>query len=315
MNKPNIIQDILCAHKNHYVPYGHYSVTTLISPPRVARLEKRYGAEVEPDIQRDMPSLYGTAVHNYMEACLRKYDMVDDVNYELERLLFTNINDRMITGRFDVLANRKHMFDFKTCKSWKLIFDPDMKEWHEQQNIYAFILLREQKIEIDTINVIALYQDWQEGQALRSSQYPQSQMIEYELEKWDPRITEEFLRERLYLHKQCEDLPDEELPECTPEERWERFPDGRTEQYALMKDKKAKSAMPGSLKCETMKDIVELARSKKTTGESYIEVRHAQRKRCEKYCSINKWCNHYQDYMDKQYHGTLNEIIPLSEVM
>lgn len=315
MTKPNIIADILDAHKNHYTPYGDYSVTTLISPPRIARLQKRYGKDAEPDVQRDMPSIYGTAVHNYMEHCLRKYDMVDDVQYELERMLFTKMGDRMITGRFDVLANGKHMYDFKTCKTWKTIFDPNFEEWHEQQNIYAFILLREQGITVDTINIIALYQDWQEGQALRSSSYPQSQMIEYELEKWEPQVVEEFIRERLYLHKQCEELPDNELPECTREERWERFSDGRTVQYALMKDKKARAAVSGSLKCNSVKELVELARTKKLTGESFIEVRYAQRKRCEKYCAINQWCNLYQEYCEKKQSDTLNDIIPLSEVM
>lgn len=314
MTKPNIIADVMWAHKNHYKSYGDYSVTGLIDTPRVTRLKKRYEKLSEPEIIGTMPSIYGTAVHDYMEKCLSQYQMNPDVEYELERSVYDKISDRIITGKFDVLANRKHMYDFKTCKTWKTVFDPDFEEWHEQQNLYAYLLHR-RGIDIETINIIALYQDWQEGQALRNSSYPQSQMIEYELEKWEPQVAEEFLRERLYIHKQCEELPDDELPECTREERWERFSDGRTVQYALMKDKSARAAVPGSLKCNSVKELVELARTKKLTGDSFIEVRYAQRKRCENYCSVNKWCNLYREYCEKKQNDSLNDIIPLSEVM
>ena len=44
-------------------------------------------------------------------------------------------------------------------------------------------------------------------------------------------------------HIACEELPDNELPACTPEDRWERFAGGHTVEYSLFKHNKLKSCM------------------------------------------------------------------------
>jgi hypothetical protein len=259
-------------------------------------------------------------VHELIEKYLRmKYSSEEDV--ELEKTVaypfllensVENTEIRIVTGRFDVLYGRKHIHDNKVVNVWAKIFDPKMKEWHEQQNMYAY-LLHLKGTDVETININAWYKDWKEGDALRDRTYPQTQHEEYRLKLWPWQETEQFLLERLFLHAGCEQKDDKDLPACTPEERWERFPSGETHQYAVMKHDKAKRATR-VFKTMTEATIYVREHPKGLSDKSFIEVRHAQRKRCEKYCKIKEYCNHYVEYAKKKKTNTLNEKVMLSEV-
>jgi hypothetical protein len=304
-------------HKGHYRSYGDYSATSLIDSPRIVQLKKRYGHLVEVDPERQMASFIGTGVHNYFEDTLRQYAALNK-EYELERSVFDKIDDRLVTGRFDILYDHKHIYDIKTAKVWKKIFDPDMVDWHAQQNIYAW-LLRRRGLSIESINIVAVYLDWQKNNALRDSNYPQQRVVQYGLTLWSPERQEEFVRERLSMHKNAEELSDEDLPACSPEERWERFPSGLPTQYALLKDSQAKRA---TRVFDTLNELRQFVNdpdpSKKSfavTDSAIVEIRHAKRTRCLDWCDGAPFCNHYQQYMRDSETGNLNDYVSLREVL
>jgi len=128
---------------------------------------------------------------------------------------------------------------------------------------------------------------------------------------WTQQQQEDYLIDRMELHIKEEDTPDDDLPACSREDRWERFPNGTTVQYALLKTKKAKRA---TRVLNTLEEALAYARQAKGfTNESYIEIRYAQRTRCENYCGVNQFCNHYEAYCAKQETGTLSEFISLKD--
>lgn len=302
--------DAIAMHERQYHSYGDYSATQLINPPRIVQLNKRYGDKVTTPIAGSIASFIGTGVHFYMEHML-KLSNVKEARYELERGVFDKIEDRLITGKFDILSDNRHIYDIKTCKTWKTIFDPEMVEWTEQQNIYAY-LLRRRGVDIEKIFIIAVYLDWQESLALRNKAYPQEPVIQYRLPLWSEDEQELYLLERLEEHKDNESLSDEDLYVCTPEERWERFEPNVHKKYAVMKNEKAARALKVST---DMTDILAYCRkSKSLSSESFVEVRYAQRKRCEKYCSVNQFCDVYQDYCEKKKTNTLNTRITMEEI-
>lgn len=312
MRHIQIIKDAFAIYGKQYRSLGDYSATSLISPPRQVALSKRYGHLVEPTVDSQVASLVGTAVHEKMENLLHLAN-VKNPDYLLEKSVahpFTiDGKMRLVAGRFDILHEEKHLFDIKTAKTWKLVFDPKMVDWHEQQNIYAY-LLHCRGVDIESLNILAFYLDWIESSAIRDKSYPQSPIVQYELEKWSNTQTKEFIEHRLKLHLSAEDTADDDLPECTIEERWEREPS-----YAIMKNRNAKRATR-VVKDGTFSDALEVARGCKGLGvESYIEVRHSTRKRCEKYCSINGYCSHYQDYAAMKANVGLNSIFSLAEVL
>ncbi|GAG77480.1 unnamed protein product, partial [marine sediment metagenome] len=63
-----------------------------------------------------------------------------------------------------------------------------------------------------------------------------------ELNMWSDLEQEAFIQERLEMHVACESMEDADLPDCTSEERWERFPSGQPVQYAVLKNEFAKRA-------------------------------------------------------------------------
>lgn len=291
LSKPLI--DALKVHAGHYQSFGDYSVTGLIDPPRKVALQKRHKDKLDPPPESQIASFVGTGVHEYFEKCLKAYKIMDH-RYELERGISEKIADRLISGTFDILYDNTHIYDIKTCKVWKLIFDPNMTEWTQQQNMYAY-LLHLRGIDVKSINIIAVYMDWLEGNAVRDRKsYPQQNVCEYKLNLWPWEETEIFLNERLALHKACESVPDEELPECTRSERWERHEGGVPIKYAVLKNKLAKRATrvfndgTEAIKC--------FKSNKKLDSSSLIEIRYARRKRCEKYCSVNMFCSDYIEY-------------------
>lgn len=310
-----IIKDAFEVYGKEYRSLGDYSATSLIDPPRKVQLTKRYGHLCKPTIESQIAALIGTAVHEKMERLLRLAN-VKNPDYLLERSVahpfFTGPDGteiRMVAGRFDILYKEQDLYDIKTAKTWKLIFDPDMKDWHEQQNIYAY-LLRERGIEIKTLNIVAFYLDWIEANAIRDKNYPQSPIVQYKLKLWDWETTGKFIEDRLAIQVGAEYEKDEDLPKCTMEERWERLPE-----YAIMKNAKAKRASK-VIREGTFEDALRAARSMGGLGnDSFIESRHQVRKRCEKYCKVKDYCSQYQKYARKKNSSGLNTIYPLSEVL
>lgn len=314
MKNLRLFNDIMEIYNKHYKSYGDYSVTTLIDTPRRVQLTKRYGAIAIPNPKYQVGSFIGTAVHKLIEQYLRmKYS--DDEKVELEKTVAhpfeTARGIRLVTGKFDILYDAVDLIDNKVVNIWAIIFDRNMKKWNEQQNLYAY-LLHLRGVDIKTLTIAAWFKDWKEGDALRDRTYPQSQHIEYKLKLWPWEQSEALLLSSLDAHTACEELADNDLPECSPEDRWERFPGGETHQYAVMKNNKAKRA---TRVFPTMSKAREFVRTwTKQTGESFIEIRHAQRKRCERYCSINSFCNHYIEYSKEKKTNTLNTIIPIGEL-
>jgi hypothetical protein len=218
---------------------------------------------------------------------------------------------RLVTGRFDILYDDKHMYDIKTTNVWKLIFDPKMEEWHEQQNLYAYLLHR-RGIDVETINILAVYKDWRAAMALRDKKYPQDQVQEYQLKLWDWQESEDFLYDKLTMHMESEKQDDKDLPACTATDRWDRLPSGRAVEYAVMKNKKSQRALRVLPSLD--KAIEYVNKTKAVTADSFIEVRQGIRKRCVQYCEVNDYCNHFIEYSKKVAANKLNEIIPISKV-
>jgi hypothetical protein len=314
MEKIKILQRVAELERDRYKKTGDYSVTDIISPPRIVHLRKRYGDDVDQPLSSVVPAMVGTAIHDYFEKYLKlwiaKHNYTD---YVLEEEVATNVTmgkgeTRKISGRYDI-RDGLDLYDLKTCKTWKLIFDPGMIEWTEQQNLYNYLLWCN-GVTLDSINVVAVYKDWQVGYALRDKSYPQEQIMEYKLNKWPMTDTKKFMWDKLKVLVANEDVEDGALPQCTREERWERFSGGHQVEYAIMKSAKAKRA--ARVIKTNLDDAYAWANAATgITPDSFIEVRYAKRTRCEDYCAVNKHCKSYQQYIKAKKNDTLNDFLPI----
>ena len=81
----------------------------------------------------------------------------------------------------------------------------------------------------------------------------------------------------------------EELPECTPQEMWEKPP-----VWAVIK--------VGGVRAKSLHDTSSMAAiALEEAGQGYeIQERKGDRTRCKDYCLVNKWCKQYKTYLENQ---------------
>jgi hypothetical protein len=313
MRHIKLFVDAMEMWQRRHKSYGDYGVTTLLKPPRMVQLERRYGDRVIRPLEGLVSAFMGHGVHSAFEENLRLKSILEP-RYDVERTVVDKIEDRLISGRYDILWDNKDLYDIKTTKVWKVVFDPHFEEWHQQLNLYAYLLKR-RGLEIASINIIAVFMDWSAQRAMRerlagNGGYPPDPVMEYTLELWPYEKSEHFIIERINAMKDAENLDDASLPLCTSEERWMRTETGGEAAYALMLKPDARRA---TKICQTLDEAVATAKITKgiVAGQSYIEVRYPVAKRCESFCAINEYCNQYEKYMASKVHNNLMERIPL----
>lgn len=277
-NKLNLPDPIVKAiQANWYGGHGEHrfaSVTELLKPAKQLLLSRRHAAEIEQDASEMIWTLMGSAIHKVVEAA------EIDESFQEERLGI-NFQGEKITGGFD-LYHGGVISDFKFTSVWNFIYGSRIKDWTAQLNLYAYMLERH-GFEVEGIEVICVFRDWSRHKAC-DPQYPKP-VERISLELWDKEKTEVFMRERIAELKANESLPDDLIPECTPEERWEA-PDT----FAVMK--------PGGKRALRVFDNVlearEFALGHKDADNLVVVARSEPPKRCLDFCPVNRFCHYFR---------------------
>jgi hypothetical protein len=143
-----------------------YSVTEIISPPRVQRLRKKHWDDMEQDVSDMLWQLMGSALHVVAEKGQAK-------NHITEERLITKIGNITLSGAMDiqqVIDGRILITDYKFTSAWAL--KADKFDWTAQQNIYAYLVREEKKMEVEGIRICALIRDWSRREAQYKADYP-----------------------------------------------------------------------------------------------------------------------------------------------
>lgn len=255
-------------------------------------MSRRYGDMITQDVSNMIWMLFGTALHSVLENSQESENQFKEeyLKQNLE-ILDEDLRDYYLSGKADLLdVKDKKMIDYKTTSVFK-IQKKDFEDWRNQLLIYSW-LFRKIGFEVDKAEIVALLKDWSSTKAKVDKSYPQLQVqvIKFKFTNKDFEKVEELIKSKFKELKQCEDLKDEELPICTPEERW-----NTGDKYAVKK-KKNKRADRVYDTLEEAKEHLERVGEK----EYEIEVREGTDKRCLEYCSCCMFCPYYKEkYMEK----------------
>ena len=257
-----------------------YSVTSILNSTREVMLKRRYNDEIEQDVSDMIWALMGQGLH----AIMQNYKEQDDELTE-EKLIVELDDGYKLSGIFDLYsAGQKLVTDYKTTSVWSVIYKSNYEEWRKQLLIYAW-MLRKLGFECDRGQIIAMMRDWQKSKAQYDVNYPQTQVqvFSFEFADDDFGFIEKWIKERFEELKKYENVPDEELPECSAEDRWNK---GNT--YAVKKK--------GNKRALKLYDDLEQAEIhvSQSPDELELEVREGEDTKCLSYCSVNKWCPYYQ---------------------
>ena len=288
-NKFNVPETLVALATRDYYSKGKsdYSVTEIISPPRIQRLRRKHFEEIEQDVSDMLWMLLGTALHVVAE----RSEVSGHTN---EERLSAGIDGIILSGAIDLQKDEADgitITDYKFTSAWALM--NDKPEWEQQQNIYKYLVERVKKKPVKGLKICALIRDWSRRDAQNKPDYPQAPIQIVDIPMWTFDRTEAFIKERVEMHRDSKVSADwgEELPPCTDEERWVR-----ATTYAVKKDGR-KTAIRVF---DTQDEADALLKEMPEKDKGFIEIRKGEAVRCTgNFCGVSQWCSQFQNQKEQ----------------
>lgn len=281
-NRYNLPQPFVSAVTREYTYKDkQYSVTAILKGVCQTILERRHADEIEQDVADMNWLILGSAVHLILENAQEESEQLKE-----NKIVIPLKNGYKLSGIFDLYDDKiKTVTDYKNTSVNKYLYN-DWGEYRNQVLIYCW-MLQQIGFEAKRGEIIAMFRDWSQNKAKADpTGYPQSPIykIGWAFRNDDFNEIEIFIDNKFESIQVCELLPDELLPACTPEERWHE-----DDTYAVIKkgNKRAKRVL------NTEQEAQDYIENNQLKGY-VIEKRIGEDRKCENYCTVNKWCPFYQ---------------------
>jgi hypothetical protein len=277
-NVHNLPEPLVTLARREYYSKGaaQYSVTEIMSPPKIRRMREKYDDQIVVDVSQMLWSLLGSALHVVMERG-------ETSGWIKEERLFTEVDGVAISGAIDLQQEGEGgitIYDYKFTSAWAVM--QEKEEWTQQLNIYKWLVETVKQRKVVGLKICAMVRDYSKHD-LRED-YPAAPICVIDVPVWDSVKTEMYIRERLEMHRESKMRADfeEDLQNCSNEERW------MSETTFAVKREGRKTAIRVFT---TMEEATERAEKEK----GYVETRLGEPKRCTgDFCGVSKWCAQYQ---------------------
>lgn len=260
---------------------AHLSATQLLNSPKIVALTRKFEDEIEQDASEMVWSIVGSAIHNFLE-------QGKDEHHIVEQRIHIEHDGWHITGAIDlqeVEADGIHVKDYKFTSVWAAM--NDKPDWESQLNIYAWLVEKVKKVPVKSVTIVAMLRDWSRRDREKEG-YPKAPILEIPMNLWSMEKREAYIAKRISLHSACEFAieTDGGLPDCTPEEMWEK-----PTVWAIKKK--------GNVRAKSLYESEVFAtEALEQLGKDYeIEVRQGERTRCANFCPVSQYCQQYRDYL------------------
>lgn len=286
-NKYNLPQAIveLARAPSYSKGKAHLSVTEMMGSPKISILRKKFDNEIEVDVSSLSHSLLGTAFHKIMESYVGPNDI-------LEERLYAEFDGWHISGAIDkqtVTEEGIEVRDWKTVGVWAV--QNPKPEWEKQLNVYAWLVEHVKGVPVTKLTIDAYLRDFSERESQTRANYPKANIVSIDIPLWSMERREEYIRQRIHEHSEARFAEETGavLPPCTSEEMWEK-----ETVYALKKD--------GNVRAKSLHSSMEEAEAAlEEAGKGFhIETRPGERTRCASYCTVSKFCDQYQRYLEEK---------------
>ena len=282
-------QPLVDAVTSEYTPTpNRYSATTLLKGVKEIVLTRRHDDEIIQDVSEMVWLLFGTAVHKVLEESKENADQLKEnrIEYTFDDL------DMTVSGIFDLYDEGARMvIDYKTASTTKVLFN-DWEDYRKQLLIYAYIL-NQIGLPCERGEIVAFLKDWNRPKAKREADYPKLPIhIEsFRFNQSDFMQIDTFIRHKLACIKSTENMPDDEIPECTAEERWQK-----PTTWAVMKRGQKRAVRVLDSEREAYEYIADHG------GESsmFVQERKGEDSKCVNYCNCKEFCHYWREHYGKQ---------------
>ena len=253
------------------------TTTSLFQPPKIRELAKRHADKIVEDASDRVWTMLGTANHYVLEQIAKR----NPERYVTEERFYMDVDGMKLGGQIDLYDKQEQvLYDYKVSSVYKAMSD-DRFEWTAQAAVNR-LLLEHNGHQVKRAAIILVMKDFRLRDSKIKADYPKCPVVEIKLDAWKPEETFAYIKSRITLHQQAKGLPDDEIPICTPEERW-RTPDI----FAVLPKKGAKRAINGGLK----EDRLSAEMLAKEVG-GVVEERIGEDRRCIDFCRVRGMCSY-----------------------
>ena len=268
-NRLNLPAPLVAAiERDPYVRHGDVSVTGLAKSPRQYWLERRHGPDLIEDASDRIWALLGSIGHKILERA-------EMDNHLSEETLTADVNGWKLSGTPDLLEPDGTLVDFKFLSVFAI---KDAKpEFESQLNSYA-LLYELYGFRVKALRIVGILRDWSKRRSQREADYPQAGVVVREVPLWSDEQRRAYVEGRVTLLQANETVPDDALPDCTPDERW-----ATDIVYATKK--------PGGKRAVRLFTDEDEARDFAILNKLDIDVRPGENIRCDSYCAVAPFCS------------------------
>lgn len=296
-------------------PDNVWSCTEIIGSAKIAVLKRRHWDDMVVDASDRLWVMLGSAMHMVVEHKIAtktrerlseerwvlRVPCVDgdwkcwflNKGEKIENQSWYKKEDYYVSGRMDTYdASEKVLEDYKFTSAWTFVFNSREDEWTAQLNMNRFAV-ELAGFPVEKLRIGGLLRDWDKKKVSDDSNYPKGSIVEKDIKILSDDEVKEYIIKRVTIHAAAMDFEDDDIPECTQEERWYRG--GK---YALMKmgrkraEKLFEETPDGKKEAEWMcKQMNEADKG----NPFYIEPRPGEDKRCHEYCDCNDFCHYFQE--------------------
>ena len=277
-NVHNLPEPLVTLARREYYSKGaaQYSVTEIMSPPKIRRMREKYDDQIVTDVSQMLWSLLGSALHVVMERG-------ETSGWIKEERLFAEVDGVSISGAIDLQEEGEAgitIYDYKFTSAWAVM--QEKEEWIQQLNIYKWLVETVKQRKVVGLKICAMVRDYSKHDMREA--YPAAPICVVDIPLWDSVKTEMYIRERLEMHRESKMRADfeEDLQNCSNEERW------MSETTFAVKREGRKTAIRVF---KTIEEATDLAEKEK----GYVETRLGEPRRCTgDFCGVSQWCAQYQ---------------------
>lgn len=277
-NLPETIVNVL--RRPTYTKGGaNISATELLNSPRIVQLKRLHDAKLEEDAADGAWAIIGSAIHLVLEHGKAH-------NHVVEERLHAVVDGWSISGAIDLQVVEDDgiiVSDWKSTSAWAVM--NEKIEWEQQLNIYAWLVETVKQKVVKRLSIVAIIRDWSRNDMREN--YPATSIHEININLWSHEERTRFISERISAHAAALFAveTDDDLPECTPEQMWEK-----PRMWAVKK--------VGGVRAKNVCYTEEEANEKlELAGKNhFIEARPGERTRCAKYCSVKDFCGQWNKY-------------------
>lgn len=285
------------------------SVTTLLKPIKATILSSRITTVPEADISDLIPSRLGTAIHDAIERAWKAnpkkvmelmglpkgmYEELrvnpeehDDeaFNVYLEQRVSREFMGFTINGQYDLIFDGE-IQDIKTTGTFTWETGAKDEDYIKQLSVYRWLNTDKVEEEYGTIHFI--FTDWKKLDYIKNPKtYPPLRVQSKRYKLMSLHETEQWLRDRLTELRSYWDLPQDQLPICTPKELWQRDP-----VYKYYKDPNNRKRSSGNFATPEEAD----RKRRESGGVGIIVPVYGSPTACL-YCSAMAQCEQAQSYI------------------